>query len=216
MTDFDFDDYDYDDIADRADDLRTRNKVEPEEVSGNGNIAWIDTETTGLDVNTDYLLEVACIITDGELNQLDDGVFHSVVYWPKHGMEMVRDNSATVVQEMHAKTGLWDKVTDAKIARPLRVIDYELLEFLKKHGASGVMPIAGNSVAFDARFMKRWLPLSFEHLHYHMIDVSSVAELAKRWYPEFPKLQKHNDHTALVDIAESIRELKHYREVFFK
>lgn len=199
-------DFDFDDIADRADNLRSARKVEPQP-----NIAWIDTETSGLDERDDVLLEIACIVTDSELNEL--GTFHEVVYYNEAGVARLKRWSEPVVVEMHEKTGLWDRLTDGTF---LRNIDRDLLLFLERHGGTGTMPIAGNSVAFDARFMREYLPNAFGHLDYRMIDVSTLRLLKDRWFPETPKLEKHSDHTALKDIQESIRELKHYREVMFR
>ena len=180
----------------------------------NTNIAWIDTETTGLDPNADQLLEVACIITDPELKKL--AVFSSVIHYPKEVVQVIRGLATPLVQEMHDKTGLWQRVIKAGREYTRDQVDERLREFLLQFGAPGVMPIAGNTIGFDAKFMQSQLPASYAALNYRMIDVSSIAELAKRWYPEIPKLEKRSNHTALTDIAESIRELQHYREVLFK
>ena len=203
-------DFDFDDIAERADNLRSARKVEPQP-QPQPNIAWIDTETSGLDERDDVLLEIACIVTDSELNEL--GTFHEVAYYNEAGVACLKRWATPVVVEMHEKTGLWDRLTDGT---PLHNIDSDLLSFLEQYGAVGTMPIAGNSVAFDARFMREYLPNAFGHLNYRMIDVSTLRLLKDRWFPETPKLEKHSDHTALEDIQESIRELKHYREVMFK
>ena len=201
-------DFDFDDIAERADNLRSARKVEPQPQP---NIAWIDTETSGLDERDDVLLEIACIVTDSELNEL--GTFHEVAYYNEAGVACLKRWARPVVVEMHEKTGLWDRLTDGIF---LDNIDRDLVNFLTGFGTKGTMPIAGNSVAFDARFMREYLPNAFGHLDYKMIDVSTLRLLKDRWFPETPKLEKHSDHTALKDIQESIRELKHYREVMFK
>ena len=203
-------DFDFDDIAERADNLRSARKVEPQPQL-HSNIAWIDTETSGLDERDDVLLEIACIVTDSELNEL--GTFHEVAYYNEAGVACLKHWAKPVVVEMHEKTGLWDRLTDGTF---LDNIDRDLLSFLGQYGAVGTMPIAGNSIAFDARFMREYLPNAFGHLDYRMIDVSTLRLLKDRWFPETPKLEKHSDHTALKDIQESIRELKHYREVMFK
>lgn len=204
-------DFDFDDIAERADNLRSARKVEPQPQL-HGNIAWIDTETSGLDERDgSMLLEVACIVTDSELNEL--GTFHEVVYHNEASVARLKRWARPVVVEMHEKTGLWDRLTDGTF---LHNIDSDLLSFLEQFGGIGTMPIAGNSVAFDARFMREYLPNAFGHLDYRMIDVSTLRLLKDRWFPETPKLEKHSDHTALKDIQESIRELKHYREVMFR
>lgn len=201
-------DFDFDDIAERADNLRSARKVEPQLHS---NIAWIDTETSGLDERDDVLLEIACIVTDSELNEL--GTFHEVVYHDESRVARLKRRARPVVVDMHEKTGLWDRLIDGN---SLGGIDRDLLSFLTGFGTKGTMPIAGNSVAFDARFMREYLPLSFGYLDYRMIDVSTLRLLKDRWFPETPRLEKHSDHTALKDIQESILELKHYREVMFK
>lgn len=202
-------DFDFDDIAERADNLRSARKVEPQPQP---NIAWIDTETSGLDERDgSILLEVACIVTDSELNKL--GTFHEVVYHNEASVARLKRWATPVVVEMHEKTGLWDRLTDGTF---LDNIDRDLVNFLTGFGTKGTMPIAGNSVAFDARFMREYLPNAFGYLDYRMIDVSTLRLLKDRWFPETPKLEKHSDHTALKDIQESIRELKHYREVMFK
>lgn len=203
-------DFDFDDIAERADNLRSARKVEPQPQL-HSNIAWIDTETSGLDERDDVLLEIACIVTDSELNEL--GTFHEVAYYNEAGVACLKRWARPVVVEMHEKTGLWDRLTDGTF---LDNIDRDLMLFLEQFGTKGTMPIAGNSVAFDARFMREYLPNAFGYLDYRMIDVSTLRLLKDRWFPETPKLEKHSDHTALKDIQESIRELKHYREVMFK
>ncbi len=204
-------DFDFDDIAERADNLRSARKVEPQPQL-HGNIAWIDTETSGLDERDgSMLLEIACIVTDSELNEL--GTFHEVVYHNEASVARLKRWATPDVVEMHEKTGLWDRLTDGIFPR---YIDRDLLNFLTGFGTKGTMPIAGNSVAFDARFMREYLPNAFGYLDYRMIDVSTLRLLKDRWFPETPKLEKHSDHTALKDIQESIRELKHYREVMFK
>ena len=203
-------DFDFDDIAERADNLRSARKVEPQP-QPQPNIAWIDTETSGLDERDDVLHEIACIVTDSELNEL--GTFHEVAYYNEAGVACLKRWATPVVVEMHEKTGLWDRLTDGIF---LHYIDRDLLNFLTGFGTRGTMPIAGNSVAFDARFMREYLPDAFGHLDYRMIDVSTLRLLNDRWFPETPKLEKHSDHTALKDIQESIRQLKYYREVMFK
>lgn len=195
---------DFDDIAERADELRAKRKVEP-------NIAWIDTETSGLDERDEMLLEVACIVTDSELNEL--GTFHAVVYHNEAGVARLKRRARPTVVKMHEKTGLWDRLGSGRF---LHDIDRDLLLFLEQYGGIGNMPIAGNSVAFDTRYMREYLPQAFGHLSYQVIDVTSLRLLKKRWFPETDELEKHSDHTALKDIQESIRELKHYRKVMFK
>ena len=128
------------------------------------------------------LLEIACIVTDSELNEL--GTFHEVVYHSEASVAQLKRRAKPVVVEMHENTGLWDRLTDGIF---LRYIDRDLMSFLEQYGGIGTMPIAGNSVAFDARFMREYLPNAFGHLGYRMIDVSTLRLLKDRWFPETPK-----------------------------
>ena len=178
-------------------------------------IAFIDVETDSLDAHSGYLLEIACLVTDADLNILDDEGFHAVVkYRPIQALSL-RLNAAPVVQEMHDKTGLWKKLLSPE-AMPLDGIDRRLREYLRDFGDPGTMPVGGNSVRLDMNFMDRHLPKTAGHLHYQMRDVTTVAKLAQAWYPDLPEFEKHSDHTAMVDIRESIRELQYYRQAAFK
>lgn len=201
-------DFDFDDIAERADNLRSARKVEPQPQP---NIAWINTKTSGHNERKDMLLEIVCIVTDNDLNEL--GTFHEVVYHNESGVARLKRRASSYVRRMHEKTGLWDRLAGGTNTVE---IDLDLLNFLTGFGEKGTMPIAGNNIALDARFMREFLPTAFKYLDHHMINVSSLAALKRRWFPETPKLEKHSDHTALKDVQESIRELKHYREVMFK
>ena len=180
------------------------------------NIAWIDVETDGLDARGDHLLEIACIVTDSELNILDERGFHALVKYEKHEVDKMRESAALVVREMHDKTGLWGRLWGHTRALPLSEIDARLFKYLRGFGRTGEMPVGGNSVRLDMNFMDQHLPKVASHLSYQMRDVSTVAGLAKAWDPDLPHFQKYSDHTAMVDIKESIRELKHYRETVFR
>lgn len=179
-------------------------------------IACIDVETTGLNANTEHLLEIACLVVDSEtLEIVDEKGYHAVVQYGSAQARAMRTYSRPVVQEMHDKTGLWDKLSGPD-AVPLRLIDIELKAYLKQFGKPGEMPVLGNSVRLDMNFMDEDLPLTAKHLSYHMRDVSTIAGLAADWYPDLPRLKKHSDHTAMTDIRESIRELRYYRETIFR
>lgn len=180
-----------------------------------GNIAWVDVETDSLDASTGHLLEIAVVVTDAELNILDEEGFHAVVKYTLSEKSLMILKTVPVVVEMHQKTGLWDKIIDPETATPLTRVDFLLSEYLRRFGESGTMPVAGNSVRLDMNFMDKHLPLTAGFLDYHMRDVSTVAGLASDWY-DLPWFEKTSDHTAKHDIRESIRELKHYREAIFR
>lgn len=177
-----------------------------------GNIAWVDCETSGLDANRHYLLEIAVIVTDAELNILDEVGFHAIRHFNKIKAQAIKEATTPYVQEMHTKTGLWDKLVTGTY---IWEIDGDLVRYLKRFGEPNTMPVAGNSVRLDMNFMDAELPLTAAFLDYHMRDVSTVAGLASDWY-NLPWFEKTSDHTAMTDIRESIRELKHYREAIFR
>lgn len=178
-------------------------------------IAWVDVETDGLDPNEKHLLEIAVLVTDSELNILHEEGFHAVVHYTASEVADMFVNATPYVQEMHSKTGLWEKLRDRTVTGTLKHIDLSLREYLRMFGDPRSMPVAGNSVRLDMNFMDKHLPLTSAHLDYHMRDVSTIAGLASDWY-DLPYFEKKSDHTAAVDIRESIRELKHYREAIFK
>lgn len=177
------------------------------------NIPWIDVETTGLSAQNDYLLEIACIVTDSQLNVLDKKGYHAIVWYHEKAVETMRAEAHPVVQDMHDKTGLWGKLNSGK---HLNQIDAELFGYLRQFGRKGMMPVAGNTVRLDMNFIDEHLPKTAGHLGYQMRDVTTVAKLAQAWYPDLPEYEKFSDHTAMTDIKESIRELKHYRDEVFR
>ena len=169
-------------------------------------IVWIDCEMTGLDIARDALVEVAAIVTDSELTPVDAGM--EVVIKPPPGAvaEMVE-----VVRDMHTTSGLLEELDagTTMIDAQQRVLDY-----VRRHVPdAGKAPLAGNSVATDKAFLERDMPEVVNHLHYRIIDVSSIKELARRWYPRayFQAPAKAGGHRALADILESIDELRYYR-----
>ena len=174
-------------------------------------LVWIDCEMTGLDLKRDALIEVAAIVTDAELAPLDDGV--DVVI---HAADEILDNMVPIVADMHAKSGLTDAVRASSVT--LGNAEKLVLDYIRTHVPDAKSaPLCGNSIATDRGFLARDMPDLDEHLHYRMIDVSSIKELAKRWYPPVYQSQPEKGlaHRALADIIESIQELEYYRRTLF-
>jgi oligoribonuclease len=174
-------------------------------------LVWIDCEMTGLDLRRDALIEVAVIVTDAELNPLDEGM--DVVI---HAADDVLATMIPFVRDMHASSGL----TEAVCASTIQLGEAEklVLDYVRSHVPDPkAAPLCGNSIATDRGFLARDMPDLDEHLHYRMVDVSSIKELAKRWYPRVYQAQpdKGLSHRALADIGESIRELAYYRRTLF-
>src|SRR5690349_18286206 len=176
-------------------------------MNGNGHLVWIDCEMTGLELARDALIEVAVVVTDAELNALDDGL--DIVI---HTTDDILETMVPVVRDMHASSELTDAVRASTIT--LGDAESALLEYVRKHVPEpNSAPLCGNSIATDRGFLARDMPALDAHLHYRMIDVSSVKELARRWYPRVYQSQpaKGLAHRALADIRESIIELAYYR-----
>ncbi len=173
-------------------------------------IVWIDCEMTGLDLQADALVEVAALVTDSQLNILGDGV--DVVIKPPPGtLEQMVD----VVRTMHTTSGL---LTELEHGITLEEAEKQVLDYVRTWVPEPrKAPLAGNSVGTDRGFLARDMPTLEQHLHYRIVDVSSIKELARRWYPRiyFASPTKSGGHRALADIRESIEELKYYREVLF-
>jgi oligoribonuclease len=173
-------------------------------------IVWIDCEMTGLDLRADALIEVAALVTDSQLTVLGEGV--DVVIRPPDG---VLEHMEDVVRNMHTSSGLLDEL-DAGIT--LEAAQTAVMEYVRQYVPEPrKAPLAGNSVGTDRGFLARDMPELESHLHYRIVDVSSIKELARRWYPRiyFASPSKSGGHRALADIQESIEELKYYREVLF-
>lgn len=173
-------------------------------------LVWIDCEMTGLDLDLDELIEVAVIVTDSELNILDDGL--TVVIKPSAA---ALDNMSDFVRAMHEKSGLLEELDDGMT---LADAEYAINEYVIGHvPVEGQAPLAGNSIATDRAFLTKHMPRVDKHLHYRNVDVSSIKELARRWYPRiyFNAPEKGGDHRAKNDILESIRELQYYRGTAF-
>jgi oligoribonuclease len=173
-------------------------------------LVWIDCEMTGLDLTRDALVEIACIVTDGELVAVDDGI-DVIIKPPAEAL----DTMPEVVREMHTTSGL---LTELPGGVTLAEAQDQVLAYIRQHvPESRKVPLCGNSIATDRAFLARDMPELDEFLHYRMVDVSSIKELARRWYPRtyFASPPKHGGHRALADIVESIRELQYYREAIF-
>lgn len=172
---------------------------------------WIDLEMTGLNPDKDVILEIATIVTDGQLNIIAQGP--DIVI---HQSESLLNGMDEWCTRTHTKTGLCEKVkaSDTSVGQA----ETQTLAFLREHCEEKKCQLAGNSVWMDRFFIMRYMPRLYDFLHYRTIDVSTVKELVCTWCPEDENLKfsKKNTHRALEDIKESIEELKHYREYFFK
>jgi len=174
-------------------------------------LVWIDCEMTGLDLGSDKLIEIAALVTDAELNILGDGV--DVVI---HADDAALSSMVDVVAEMHARSGLTEEVRASTV--DLATAEAMVMDYISTHVAQPrTAPLAGNSIATDRAFLARDMPTLDGFLHYRMIDVSSIKELCRRWYPRiyYGQPAKGLAHRALADIHESIRELKFYRQTAF-
>ena len=173
-------------------------------------LVWIDCEMTGLDLTSDALVEIACVVTDGELNTLDDGI-DVVIKPPPEALDQMAD----VVREMHTTSGLLAELGGGVTLAEAQEL---VLAYVRQHvPESRKVPLCGNSIGTDRSFLARDMPELDAFLHYRMVDVSSIKELARRWYPRvyFASPPKHGGHRALADILESVKELRYYREAVF-
>ena len=173
-------------------------------------IVWIDCEMTGLDLQRDALIEVAVLVTDSELNVLGEGV-DVVIACPDEALATMPD----VVREMHTASGLLDELANGvSMEEAQRMVLDHVRELVPEPRRA---PLAGNTVGTDRGFLARDMPELEQHLHYRIIDVSSIKELARRWYPRayFNAPRKNGGHRALADIRESIEELRYYRAAVF-
>ncbi|MGW4942400.1 oligoribonuclease [Actinoplanes sp. NPDC004185] len=174
-------------------------------------LVWIDCEMTGLDLGKDALIEVAALVTGPDLDVLGDGIDLVI-----HADDAALDAMPEVVRDMHAKSGLTDEVRRSTVT--MAEAEEAVLAYIKQFVPNPrSAPLCGNSIATDRGFLSRDMPALDDFLHYRMIDVSSIKELARRWYPRvyFGQPQKGLAHRALADIRESIRELEYYRRTVF-
>jgi oligoribonuclease len=173
-------------------------------------LVWIDCEMTGLDLEVDELVEIAVVITDYDLNPIDAGL--SIVIKPDAS---ALESMGEFVRTMHTESGLIEEIPNGV---SVAEAEYEVLEYVLKHVPDEQKaPLAGNSIGTDRAFLTKFMPRLDAHLHYRNVDVSSIKELAKRWYPRayFNAPAKNGGHRALADILESIRELRYYRRAIF-
>ncbi len=173
------------------------------------NLVWMDLEMTGLDADREVIIEIATLITDSELNILAEGPSLAI-----HQEDAISDGMDDWNKKTHGGSGLTQRVRDSQIS--LEEAERKTVEFIKQYVPENTSPLCGNSIGQDRRFLDRYMKDLTEYLHYRNIDVTSVKELVKRWFPIGPKLPKKSEaHMALIDIRESIEELIFYRKHFF-
>ncbi|MDX2375535.1 oligoribonuclease [Microbacterium sp. LRZ72] len=178
--------------------------------SENDRLVWIDCEMTGLELAVDELVEIAVVVTDFELKILDPG-FQIVIKPDASALENMND----FVTEMHRSSGLLDEIPDGV---SVAEAEFLALEYVQRFAPQeGKAPLAGNTIGTDRMFLAKYMPRLDRYLHYRNVDVSSIKELARRWYPRsyIHAPAKHGGHRALADIRESIRELAYYRQAVF-
>lgn len=174
-------------------------------------LVWVDLEMTGLDLTKDHILEIATLITDNELTLIAHGP-DIVIHQP----EAILENMNSWCKEHHGKSGLTEAVRASKTT--LKEAEVQTLAFIKEYCKESTGLLAGNSVYQDRAFLNQYMPSIVNFLNYRIIDVSTVKELARRWYPNDPltDFKKQETHRALTDIEESIKELAHYKKYFFR
>jgi oligoribonuclease len=174
------------------------------------NLIWCDMEMTGLDPDTDRIIEIAVVVTDSELNILAEGPVFAI-----HQPDEIMNGMDAWNKGTHGRSGLIERVKNSTVTEA--DAEAALIEFLKQYVPAGKSPMSGNSICQDRRFMVRGMPKLEAFFHYRNLDVSTLKELCKRWKPELASgFKKHQKHTALADIIESVEELRYYREHFIK
>lgn len=174
------------------------------------NLIWLDLEMTGLDPNVDFILEIATIATDSELNILAEGPTLAI-YQPQSHL----DGMNAWCQEHHNQSGLVKRVLQSTCSES--EAEQQTLAFIRQYIPPNQSPLCGNSISQDRRFLKRYMPELEDYFHYRNVDVSTIKELAKRWAPKIAAgFKKESQHLALADIRDSILELKYYREHLWK
>jgi len=174
------------------------------------NMVWLDMEMTGLDIDKDVILELACIVTDSNLNIKGQGV-ELVIHQP----DSVLASMNPWCIEHHGRSGLTDKVRASTTS--MEEAEEQVLRYIRPLTRVGRCPLAGNTIHMDKRFVDKFMPRLRQHLHYRLVDVSTIKELARRWYPSalLAAPKKTGGHRALADILDSIAELKYYQERVF-
>lgn len=173
-------------------------------------LIWIDLEMTGLNPQQDRIIEIATIVTDAELNEIAVGPVLAI-----HQEESLLAQMDEWNQTHHSSSGLLERVRESKIT--MAEAEQATLDFLEEHIGSGLSPMCGNSICQDRRFLAQWMPNLEVYFHYRNLDVSSLKELARRWYPqELKGFHKQGAHLALDDIRESIEELRYYRKTILR
>jgi oligoribonuclease len=179
-------------------------------VKNENNMVWLDMEMTGLDLEKETIIEIATIITDGDLKILAEGP-NLVIHQPTKILSAMDEWNRT----QHGKSGLIEEVKKSKIS--LKKAEKMTLDFVKQYCFPQTSPLCGNAIHHDRRFLIKYMPKLSAYLHYRHVDVTTIKLLVHRWYPETPDLPKKGDsHRALGDIRESIEELRFYRKKFFK
>ena len=174
------------------------------------NLVWVDLEMTGLEPDTDRIIEVAVVVTDMHLNIIAEGPVFAI-----HQSDETLDKMDAWNKGTHGRSGLIDRVRASTVSE--EQAEAALIAFLKQFVPAGKSPMCGNTICQDRRFMARTMPKLESFFHYRNLDVSTLKELCRRWKPELVSgFKKHQKHTALADIIESVEELKYYREHFIK
>ncbi|MBL34439.1 MAG: oligoribonuclease [Oceanospirillaceae bacterium] len=177
-------------------------------MSQNDNLVWMDLEMTGLDPEHDVIIEIATIVTDGDLNIIAEGPVIAVSQ-----PDVLLDAMDEWNTKTHGNSGLTQRVRDSDV--DAREAQRQTIEFLQQYVKAGASPLCGNSIHQDRRFLVKYMPELEAYMHYRNIDVSTLEELAKRWKPEVvSSFEKKGSHQALDDIRESIAEMLHYRKYF--
>jgi len=173
------------------------------------NLIWLDMEMTGLNHEEHVILEVAVVITDANLNILAETISYAI---NQPNQELAKMDNWNV--KIHTKSGLLERVKQSSYT--VKTVEEELLAFISNYVHKGKSPLCGNTIYQDRKFITKYMPKFDEYIHYRNLDVTTLKELAKRWYPSiYSGFTKHNKHEALADIHESIAELKYYREKIF-
>jgi oligoribonuclease len=174
------------------------------------NLIWVDMEMTGLNPDSDRIIEVAVVVTDPQLNILAEGPVFAI-----HQPDEIMDGMDAWNKGTHGRSGLIDKVKASTLDEA--AAEQQLLEFIAKYIPRSGSPMCGNTIGQDRRFLVRYMPKLEAYFHYRNLDVSTLKELAKRWKPTaYSSFKKQQAHTALADVHESIEELAHYRETFLR